>query len=198
MKILVLSPHVDDAEICMGGFIKDHAEHCHVVFYSKCDIPNVEHEVSKSMKALGVKHWYIKDHKRRYMNMEKQLILQDMIEMGRFDYVFAPHPDDYHQDHKTISEAAIRAFGRKASLHFYLWPPNMLTMPARLFHILTPESLDAKVKAVLSYRSQVKLRPVIFNEQYLTSQAIAMGSLIECKYAEAFDVYRGELSIRKT
>lgn len=196
MKILVLSPHVDDAELCMGGFIAQNAPDCTVVFYSGCDIPGVESETRASMKVLGVRHWYIKDHKRRYMNTEKQLILQDLCDLKGFDKVFAPHPEDCHQDHKTIADAAIRAFGRKADLYFYLWPPNMLSVPSRLFVELTEEELNLKVKSVMSYKSQVKLRPQVFNDEFVRSHAVFQGSLKNWKYAEAFDVYRAKINLQ--
>ena len=197
MKILILSPHVDDAELCMGGFMARHAKECHVVFYSGCDIPGVRHEVEASMKTLGVTHWFIKDHKRRYMNTEKQYILQDMTEMKHFDMVFAPHPDDCHQDHKTISDAAVRAFGRKTDLYFYLWPPNMLSVPSRLFFQLSEEELNLKVKALMSYSSQVRLRPQVFNDEFVKAHAIFQGSLRNWKYAEAFDVYRANFNMNE-
>ena len=194
MKILILSSHVDDAEICMGGTIAKLAKdnEVKVVFFSDCDIYHVRGEVSRSMKALGVDKWYLLSYPRRTMDDRRHEIRNLMFEdnVKGYDRVYCPHPNDHHQDHKLIAELARNVFGNDCDLIYYIWAKNNNDYRPTLFEELSEEQLNDKLAALNCYKSQKKARAKYFNDEAFSAMATFYGMMAGCRYAEPFEPYR--------
>ena len=193
MKILVLSPHPDDAELYAGGTIaklKRQGAKIHWLVFSECDNDRIKIEFKYSMQALGIDSWYFYDYDRRTFNSNRQGILDDMIQhRNDYDYVFSTRPQDIHQDHAVIGQEAIRAF-KNTNLLFYLQPSNLINLNVKVFSKITGDDLYVKWEAIKCYKSQFEMKRTYFDYDYIKSLAKVYGTMINKPYAEGFDSFR--------
>ena len=195
MRTLILSPHPDDIELTMGGTIHKLVEQgveLKVLFFSDCNVVNIRDEIKASMRALGVKRWYLLNFPRRTMDNHRHEIRQLLCDEKDISRVYCPSQSDVHQDHRTISDAAVSAFNGKVDIIHYITHKNTKTNPT-LFNELTDADLDIKVKAIKCYKSQMKLRPHYFSEEAVRASAIHYGIMAGVRYAEAFEPYKIKL-----
>ena len=130
MKILVLSPHTDDAELGAGGSIIRLLEEKHEIYwivFSSAEESLPEGMAPDTLKAefqdviseLGIKDYKIFDFKVRYLFEQRQTILEEMINLrDRFrpSLVITPSSYDHHQDHQVVNSESIRAFKNSSSV----------------------------------------------------------------------------------
>jgi LmbE family N-acetylglucosaminyl deacetylase len=160
MRILVLSPHVDDGELgCGGSMVRwiEEGKEVYYAFFSDCGTEGIIKECYGALEVLGIEADRILAHRyeRRIMQDFRQLILDKIIEMDgmyEFDLVVSPSLKDKHQDHQTIAEEAVRGF--KCSLICYEQPWNNPSFDARVFVELSEENVHKKLKALKEYKSQ--------------------------------------------
>jgi LmbE family N-acetylglucosaminyl deacetylase len=103
------------------------------------------------------------------------------------DIVFTPSTYDTHQDHKTITEEALRAFKTCTILGFEQ-PWNNITFNTSAFIPLEEKHIEKKMAALNCYDTQ-KNRAYL-SEEFIRGLAITRGVQIDEKYAEAFEVLR--------
>ncbi|MDI6704126.1 MAG: PIG-L deacetylase family protein [bacterium] len=203
-RILVLSPHTDDAELGAGGTIAKFVEEKKEVFYiafSICEksVPEgfdkdvCRQEVKEASKILGIKKGNLKifDYEVRGFQARRQEILEDIVSIGKEilpDLVLFPSPNDTHQDHQTISQEAIRAFKTQAGLFGYEQPWNHMTFNTISFVQIQERHLQKKIEALKKYKSQAA-KPYS-KEEYIKGLAKVRGTQINVEYAEAFEVMR--------
>lgn len=202
-KILVLSPHTDDAELGCGGtmarFIEEDRE-VHVAAFSTCEesltdgLPpdTLEHEWHASLDQLGV----AKDHRHlfrfpvRYFPQHRQTILEHLIHFRdhlKPDLVFLPASEDLHQDHQVIAMEGLRAFKGTSILGFEI-PWNNILFETRSFIHLEARHIERKIAALQCYKSQSfrgYARP-----EFIFSLARTRGVQIEVPHAEVFEAIR--------
>ena len=98
-----------------------------------------------------------------------------------------PSLHDIHQDHTTIAQEGLRAFKNTTILGYELiW--NNLTFNAQCFVKLREEDVEAKIKALVEYRSQGKRD--YLSKEFIYSLAKSRGVQAGTGYAEAFEVVR--------
>ena len=203
MRILILSPHCDDAEVGCGGTIKRWSEEGHHVriwifglaeknFPSGVTEEIRTAEVKESMRILGVTDYKIenKPERHRIMSEYRQSILDDMIkERNAFspDVVFMPCCNDIHQDHATIAKEGMRAF-KHNTIYGYEMPWNNITSNHRMFVRLSENNMLDKMNALSAYET-VKFGPYL-DIDFINSLARVRGAQIGTKYAESFEVIR--------
>jgi len=192
-KVLVLSPHTDDGEIGAGGFIAKLLEAgCDVYYlaFSHVGRMDLKGECEASLEALGISKYRIYDFKTRRFPSTRQSILQllwDFNEANDVDLVLTPSTLDFHQDHRTVTEEAVRAF-RSCSILGYIQDWNHIVTRHNCKVILEARHVEKKVEAIRQYESQG-------HREYLTEEAVR--SLMKLNaintggvYAEAFEVIR--------
>ncbi len=205
MKILILSAHVDDAELGMGGTIaKMVAEKEHditMIAFSAADdsLPKgmpkdtLKKETFNATLKLGfILRWepIILDFRTRYFPNYRQGILEELIKMrDKYDpdVVYCPSFDDMHQDHQTLAREVMRAFKYKTIL-MYQMPWNTLNLKLQYFSILKERHVIAKTKALAEFKSQKDKRYMRHNS--IVSMASFYGLAIDTDFAEAFEVVR--------
>ncbi len=206
MRILVLCPHTDDGEWSAGGTIARFIEEGHDVYYiafSSADISlpreykkgHLKTECLNAVKVLGIDKKKVKffDYKTRRFPENRQEILEDIYKLNSSynpDIVLTPSSFDTHQDHQTISEETKRVFKTSATIWGYLNPMNTLSFSYDIFVEISKEQLNKKIRAVLEYHSQRKIRQY-FSKDAVLSLAITNGFKFGCKYAECFELVRG-------
>lgn len=190
-KVLVLSPHADDAEICAGGFISKLVEEGSKVWsVVVARTSERREEVKEAAKVLGFQKCFLFGHPIRNLGAHRQEILDRLLKIKeevKPDLVIQPSLNDFHQDHRTVAEEGLRAY-KDCNLIGYeaIW--NNLDFDAEMFVRLSGKQLENKIKAVLCYKSQSDKRYI--DSQYITALAIVRGVQIGYRYAEAYTVIR--------
>lgn len=203
-KILVISPHTDDAELGAGGTIArfiDEGKEVHYLAFSLCEtsVPEgwpkdtLEKECSLSLKSLGIiaERIHMLNYQVRTFPEHRQEILENLIKFKDNivpDLVLVPSSQDMHQDHGVIYWEALRAFKKDSSIWGYEHPWNNLTFTTDIFISLNEEHLERKIKALREYLSQ-RIRSYM-DERNIRSLAITRGSQLDLPYAEVFELIR--------
>ena len=200
-RILILSPHTDDAEFGCGALIsksKREGFEVRIVTFSICEesVPEgyekdvLLKECKKSNSLMGVDKHYDFRYRVRYFHENRQDILEHMVSINK-EYkptlVCTPSVNDIHQDHKVICEESIRAF-KKTSIIGYTLPWNLLTNNTNMFIDVDEEDVLNKVKYVNTYKSQ-GFRPYSSFE-HITSNLRLIGSNIGKEYCEPYEIIR--------
>jgi len=211
-KILALSPHADDAELGAGGTLAKFIEDGKQVYYAALSTypesvtdefpPDVvKQEVEASTKSLGVpaENLFVFDFEVRRFPDKRQEILEELISLRKKiepDLVLVHSLTDVHQDHKIVTEEAMRAFRKNAILWGYEQSWNqVMTQNYNLFVPLTEGNLGKKIEAVGKYESQKHRN--YFNPDVITAQARSRGIQIGRQYAEIFEIFRWILDAKK-
>jgi LmbE family N-acetylglucosaminyl deacetylase len=198
MKVIVFSPHPDDAEVLMGGTIAKYSQKRHDVLLVVVTIPNAKErrlkEAKRSAQILGVKLTVL-DLSLDEMVFNRKLveIFDGVVKDFQPDIIYTCWNHDSHQDHVAVSNGTIAAArGNSCSLFMYEQAiPGGITpysFNPQIFVDIS-DTIDVKIKSVLAHKSQVQN----FSEQWLhgiRARAIYMGFLINVKYAEAFEVVK--------
>lgn len=207
-KILLLSPHTDDAELGAGGTIAKLIKKCEIYYaaFSTCEesLPphwpkdTLEKEVKAATSSLGIKsrNLYIFKHQVRSFPKIRDAILNNIIFLRQKinpDIVIAPSPNDYHQDHQILINEAIRAFKNCASIMCYELPWNHVRFNTHLFVRLKKEHMEKKFRALLQYKSQMDLRRPYFTKDFIWGLGKVRGVQCHAEYAESFEVIRWQM-----
>lgn len=198
-RILVLSPHTDDAELgCGGSLSKWKSDGCeiHISCFSSCpesllpgwDANSTTEEFKSVMHASGFSYT-LHNFAVRHFNQTRQLILDAIIsEINSFnpDLLIIPSPGDMHQDHAVISQEGIRAFNK----NILCWEPYRGQFNPNFFVALTPDFVKAKAQMINTYKSQLSKRRSYFSEHAVFVNAAYRGLQINCTYAESFFLFR--------
>ena len=204
MRILVLSPHADDAELGAGGsivrFLEEKHEIMWVVFSTAEDsLPPLlpptalKEEFLRVVNYLGIKNYRVYNYKVRRLHVHRQEILEHLVEIRDSynpDLVIGPSLNDFHQDHQTVSYEMIRAFKVTASIICYELPWNHVNFSTQLFIKLRKSHIDKKIKMLMFYKSQILKGRKYFNPEFIKGLAKTRGIQCNAEYAEAFEVVR--------
>lgn len=203
-NILILSPHTDDAELGCGATINrllNENNNVWVAVFSICDdsLPSgfpkgtLKNECMNSLTSLGIKKENIifYDYQVRYFNYKRQDILENLVSLKKSinpDLVFLPSVDDYHQDHKTISDEGIRCFKNNCSVLSYELIWNNTGFKNQIYFVINEDNLKEKIKCLTHYKTQSHRN--YFSENFIRSLSIVRGIQNGVEYAEAFEVIR--------
>ena len=198
MKIIVFSPHPDDAEVLMGGTIAKYTKQGHdVLIVLVTTTAQKEKRVEESRRAAAIlkARLDILDINPYELAFNRSLVqaFDSVIRDFPPDIIYTSWVNDSHQDHEAVSKATIAAARRNTcSLYMYEQAlPSGLTpyaFRAQAFVDIS-DTLDTKIESVLAHDSQVQS----FSEQWIQSikaRANYRGFQINVKYAEAFEVVK--------
>lgn len=205
-KILVLSPHTDDAELGAGGtiikFIEEKKEILWVVFSTaeeslpkEMEKDTLEKEFLSVTKKLDLREdQYIINHFQvRKLHEKRQEILELLVQIrNKFlpDLVIGPSLNDFHQDHIIVTTEMVRAFKGAASIISYELPWNHVTFNTQLFVKLDKKHIEDKIELLKLYNSQITKRRSYFSEEFILGFARTRGVQLNTEFAEAFEVIR--------
>lgn len=204
MKVLLLSPHTDDVEIGAGGtIIKLLEKKCEIIWvvFSICEDavpegspPNaLKKEFSSVVSRLGIKNHHILNFENKNFPAYRGEILSQLEAINKEfgpDLVICPSLNDLHQDHKTVSEEAIRLFKKNAKIIGFELPWNNLAFNPQLFVRLEEKHMEEKWKILSLYKSQFIKQRNYFSKEFVYGLAKMRGIQCNAEYAEAFEVMR--------
>ncbi|ACL16197.1 PIG-L deacetylase family protein [Methanosphaerula palustris] len=206
MKILVLSPHTDDAELGCGGTIvkllNGENEIYWVVFSTAEDsLPDGlpkdtlkrEYRTVTRDLALREENCKVFDFKVRNLHQYRQEILDDLVRIrNQFnpDIVIGPSLNDLHQDHQVVAHEMVRAFKTTSSIICYELPWNHVTFNTQFFCRLSTDQIERKCEILRNYQSQLLKGRQYFSKEFIFGLAKTRGIQCNAEYAEAFEVVR--------
>jgi LmbE family N-acetylglucosaminyl deacetylase len=204
-KFLFVGAHPDDIELGAGGSLAKALANdieCHsAVFSDFKNLPTngegvtnsqVREESIAAQLHLGMKiediHFY-SFPVRNFENYRQDIlqILIDNFQRNRYTHIFIPNSLDIHQDHKVVSNEAIRAF-KFSSIFGYELPWNNVDSNINFYNILEKSHVDLKIESLKFFISQT-------NRFYFAGDKIASiikfrGLQVGVDAAEAFEVIR--------
>jgi len=202
--VCFIGAHPDDIELGCGALIAEIADQTNVICVTLSDnqenpeLKNVVDEHHKSMAILGVKpeNTILHDFTTRRFPAVRQDILEVMINLKKQyhpEVVFVHTAQDIHQDHKTVTEEALRAFRGTTLLGFDVLRSSYGFFPDFLVEV-SEEAVKTKIKALKAYKTYAD--KYYFDEHIIHATAIRHGALSERPFAEGFDILRivGEFS----
>ncbi len=206
MKVLILAPHTDDAELGCGGTISKLLdgghEICWVVFSTAEDsLPKgmpkdtLRTEFLSVIKDIGLDdgHHKIYDFRVRNLHQYRQEILEELIRTKKEfqpDLVIGPSLNDLHQDHQVVALEMTRAFKTSSSILCYELPWNHITFNTQCFIRLNRGHMESKCRLLEHYRSQILGGKDYFSPDFTFGLARTRGVQCNSEFAEAFEVVR--------
>jgi len=206
MKVLVLSPHTDDAELGCGGSIvkllEEGAELLWIVFsIAEDSVPEslpkdvLKMEFMSVAEYLGLDECSYRIHNIRVRRFpeSRQDILQALVDTRREfapHMVFTPSLNDFHQDHQVVANETVRAFKMHSSILGYELPWNNIASDANMFIRLNRSQIERKYSMLKLYRSQFEKQRNYFSEEFIFGLAKLRGIQCNSDYAESFEVIR--------
>ena len=204
-RLLVLAPHTDDAELGCGGTIARMLEEgveVTVAAFSTAreslppgaDPNMLKDEFMAAMEILGVpaSNALVYDYPVRKLSYFRQEVLEELVALKRTinpDAVFLPAGTDLHQDHEVLFNEGLRAFKNLTVLGYEL-PWNHIDFSAQAFFHLERRHVDAKLRTLQAYTSQIQLQRPYFTAGFVEGLARVRGVQVKCEFAEAFQVLR--------
>jgi LmbE family N-acetylglucosaminyl deacetylase len=174
-RVLVLSPHTDDAELGCGGtmarWIGEGAELFTAAFSTaERSLPpgskeyRLKDECHLALDEIGVPraNRFIFDYPVRELGYHRQDVLEQMVRLNRElepEVILAPSGTDLHQDHAVVHNESVRVF-RHLTIMGYELPWNHITFPTQAFVVLNEEHIRRKWAALTKYESQLELAQV--------------------------------------
>ncbi len=205
-KVLIISPHTDDAELGAGGTIYKYLKQGRDIFWLV--LSTAEESLPDNMPAdtlekefLGVvkklklekKQFLIKKFKVRNLHQKRQEILELLVKIRnefRPDLVIGPSLNDIHQDHVITATEMVRAFKCHSSIISYELPWNHIVFRTQYFEKLTKEEITSKLNMLECYKSQIIKNRNYFNKEFIFGLAKTRGIQINSDYAESFELIR--------
>jgi LmbE family N-acetylglucosaminyl deacetylase len=196
--VCFIGAHPDDIELGCGALIADIVNQTRVVCVTFSDnrenpaLYNLVDEHYESMAILGVdpEHAILHDFVTRRFQAARQEILEAMIDLKkkfRPEVVFVHTARDIHQDHKTITEEALRAFRGTTLLGFDVLRSSYGFFPDFLVEV-SEQAVKTKIQALKAYKTYTD--KYYFDENITFATAIRHGALAERPFAEGFDILR--------
>lgn len=219
MKILVIAPHPDDEVLGCGGTIKKYSEDGNDVFlcvatkaytpeWSEDFIKERKNEINSAVKVLGINKVFSLDFPTVKLDTVPQKELNDKISevVKKIDpeIIFIPFSGDINKDHKLVSESALVALrpkpesSAKKIFYYEVLSETEWAKPAqKIEDVFVPNYyedisnyLDAKLKAMQCYKSELKEYPHPRSLEGIKILAQKRGMEVGKKYAEAFMLIR--------
>jgi LmbE family N-acetylglucosaminyl deacetylase len=199
-KILVLSPHIDDAEIGCGATIAKLIEKGYCVEYlviaerhPKENYASIT-ELELASKIMGVESFSIMDIPVRYFEEFIKEITNEIwkyVNVNKPYIVYMPSMNSRHEDHSAVAIACHRATGRiPVNVLGYHTLGDSINFAPTYFEVVEERHIQKKLAAIQAYKSQYEVRAHYFTEDNFRSHTKFYSSLIGVEYVEPFEVIK--------
>lgn len=189
MKILAIGPHPDDVEYgCWGMLASKRASSVMILIVTGTSSSDRAKEAWSSAMTIGAAVQFL-HRKDGSVQIDSQLI-DDIAELAvGYDLVLTPHPEDTHQDHRSVSQATLSALRRRRTgMAYYSTPSTLHEFNPNTYLDLTPELVIARANALACHKSQ--LHNQYFTPEHLLAKDTWWGYRSGYKRAEAYQLAR--------
>lgn len=232
MNILAIGAHPDDLEILCAGTLARYAQQGHAVFMASFTSGNMgdlqipppelarirKTEAEASAAILGAHLlWPGIDDELVFPNEEQRRVMIDLLRQADPDVIFTHGPNDYHSDHRYVSQLVFDSYFQKGLPHlprqnqaacrfgcaqvYYMDNLGGIGFsPAEYVDITA--AMDTKRRMLECHQSQVKpMRELARTDlaELIEVQARFRGLAAGCRYAEGFirlEAYQRGLTTR--
>jgi len=199
VNVLAIGAHPDDIEYGCGGALTLYAQKGHDVYIFVAtdgalggDGAVRRREQEDSAVVMGVRKVYWGGYQDTEVPYNRELIVrvESVIRQARPAMIFVNYPDDTHQDHRNLAQAAVSATRYVPNFLFFEVPSTQNFTPNCYANI--DKVLDRKLASLEAHRSQVTKT----NIEDLTILELAVscanfrGIQARVRYAEAFQSVR--------
>lgn len=214
-RILIVSPHIDDEAICSGGLIMKAKEEGATVFViymaigesrqfmnGKTRAKDRVAEAQKASKYGNFEYMMITEQSTKLDTVPQKTLIEAIENTTRRfkpDIVVIPYRNSFNQDHRATASAAITAFRPiPKDLHHqpemilemeepYTWPvPSSPNLYVEI-------SIEDKLALYNYHLTQIPEDPFPRSRENLTRLAGFRGCEIGVKYAEGYNLLKGQL-----
>ena len=196
--VLCIGAHPDDVELGCGALIADIHRQTRVVCVTLSDNQEnpllthlvEEHQASMSILGVAPEDDLLYPFTTRRFQSARQEILEVMLDLKKKyhpEVVLVHTGQDIHQDHKTVTEEALRAFRGTTLLGFDVLRSSYGFFPNFLVEV-SERSVQSKIKALQAYCTYQD--KYYFSEEIIRATALRHGALAERPFAEGFDILR--------
>lgn len=200
MKILAIGAHPDDIEIGCGGTLlrlmeeEDAEIHCLVMSAGeKNGDPVVRlQEINEVKKTTGF-NYIIQNFPDSNIFISIKLIstIEEAINILKPDMILTHHPQDYHHDHRAISEATVEAGRNEPNILYYESVLTRNFQPLIISDI--SQYITSKLTMIQRYSSQIDANHLNTDTVRSLAKTRASQSRIGMRYAEAFEPFKYQL-----
>jgi len=167
LKVLVISTHMDDAELGCGGSIHKHiVDGDRVIWHTMIgdgygklnDI--LKSEFISSMKVMGVDEWALHNFKKSTFDIsELRDCIYQLWQMIMPDIAYIPWPGSRHPEHRAVGTSAVQvSWASNTEIYAYTVPNDIAGFVPNTFSVLDEEAVIARNRAISQYESQFRLR----------------------------------------
>jgi len=162
MNILAIGAHPDDVEFGCGGTLVNYAgKGARIDLLVMTDgsrggaARTRRAEQLRAAHALGARRVHWGGYRDTLLPSMRRLIdrIERTLRVVRPDFIFVNYPDDTHQDHRQVAQAAISATRYARNVLFYEGPTTVNFTPTVFIDIA--EEFERKLQALRRHRSQV-------------------------------------------
>lgn len=210
MNILVLAAHPDDEVLGMGATIKklskekNNIQLCVVTegasaqYKDKRMIQVRKNSCLKAGKILGIKKINFLEFPDMTLDTVPHLVLNRKIEKivksFKPEIVFTTSHNDLNRDHQLVFESTLIATRPHSSkvkkILSYEIPSTAKESFSPTVYFDISKELNAKIKALKEYSSEIMEFPHLRSVKYIESLALVRGAEVGLKKAEAFRLIR--------
>ena len=232
MNIICIAAHPDDVEILCAGTLARYVRLGHTVTIAVFTSGNMgdalipptelaairEQETREAAAVIGAKLiWAGVDDEHVFPNQEQRTLMIDILREADPDVIFTHSPNDYHPDHRYVSQLVFDSYFQKGLPYI----PNQKVPACRFGHaqvyymdnlggigflpseyVDISEVFELKMQMLACHRSQVVAMKDLANtdlHEMVRTQARFRGLAANCQYAEGFtrlDAYQRGLTTR--
>jgi LmbE family N-acetylglucosaminyl deacetylase len=197
-NVLFLGAHPDDIELGCGALLSNIAAKAKITCVTLSDnqtnpkLGNLVEEHYRSMAILGLARdaVLLGKFETRYFPRDRQEILEYLYEINtrhKPDLVFVHTAADIHQDHRVVTEEALRAFRGVSLLGFDVLRSSYGFFPEFLIEV-DEKDVELKLGALAEYKTYAG--KYYFDPEVIRATLIRHGALAERPFAEGFDILR--------
>jgi len=198
MRVMFLGAHPDDIESGAAGLIMRMSSKAEIslLVFSDCEEQpgnrGITKEFEESMKVLGIdkENFKLLDFPNTKFPQNQERIRDTLEKYGKEwkpDVIVTHSILNTHQDHKTLTEEALRVF-RNKSIIMYEDLKSTPDFVPNLILSLTREQFEEKLGVLRCYKTQA--RRYYFDPDYITSLAKVRGKQMGVEFGEAFHIHR--------
>lgn len=217
MKLLVVSPHLDDETLGAGGTMLKYAQAGEQVYWLNVSNTCAEYGFSEELvrqredqrirvaKKLGVAEAF--DMKLQPSCLEQYKDSDVIAQMGKIinriqpEIIITSYPGDMHSDHQKVFswvKVFSKSFRNVALEKFFLMEivsETDFALPINQFapnyFVDITDQLEKKLEIVQIYSQEIGEHPFPRSIENIKAMATSRGAIAGTKYAEAFILVRG-------
>ena len=200
MNVLAIGAHPDDIEFGCGGMLAKYADRGHEVYLFVASDGALggdggvrRSEQEESARILSASRVFWGDYRDTEVPLTRDMIvrLETVIREIKPRMILVHYPDDTHQDHRNLAQAALSATRFVPNFLFYEGPTTQNFTP-NCFTDIAEVLEDRKLACLKVHRSQVTKTNIedLMILELARSTANFRGIQARVKYAEAFQSVR--------